>query len=243
MKNVLIYASPDKKFDDETDLLAKIQIDNSLDLGWTSQSILLFTNFPYHYHGVTAIQIPSNLICLFSRPSINTFSVPYLFSHSFIETHECYWVHDFDAYQNNPIGYKELGLTNIDAGFTDYGRSLEWCNGSFFFKAGAQDLFQALRDIAYEKKYHDNLALNYLTSNNINNINSRIKRMNISYNFGMRWVDRCYQKAVKPIKVLHFHLSFRKLDNLAIAMYGENRLSMPLMSHRLINIFQSHGIK
>ena len=41
MKNLLIYTGPNKKFDAETVKFAKIQIDNSLDLGWKRENILL----------------------------------------------------------------------------------------------------------------------------------------------------------------------------------------------------------
>ena len=52
MKNLLDYISPDKdltktKLDGEADLLAKVQIDNSLSLGWKRKDILLVTNFDY----------------------------------------------------------------------------------------------------------------------------------------------------------------------------------------------------
>lgn len=54
MKNLLIYIHPDRKFvgesfSSETDVLPKIQIENSLKLGWKKEDILLVTNFPYEY--------------------------------------------------------------------------------------------------------------------------------------------------------------------------------------------------
>lgn len=41
MKNLLIYINLCKDFDEETKILAKIQIDNSLDLEWEKEDIIL----------------------------------------------------------------------------------------------------------------------------------------------------------------------------------------------------------
>jgi hypothetical protein len=60
--------------------------------------------------------------------------------------------------------------------------------------------------------------------------------MNITYQIGMRGVESNFKKAVKPIKVLHFHP--HKPNLLETFMYGEN----PLMSKRLIDIFHQHDI-
>ena len=55
MKQLLIYIGPTDKFDDEHEVLTKIQIDNSLDLGWKKEDILLVTNFPYEYNDHTKV--------------------------------------------------------------------------------------------------------------------------------------------------------------------------------------------
>ena len=69
MKNLLIYINPAKDFVDSKDRtnikeLAKIQIDNSLDLGWAVEDIVFVTNFPYEYGGVKALVIDDDsLFC------------------------------------------------------------------------------------------------------------------------------------------------------------------------------------
>jgi hypothetical protein len=52
MKNLLIYISPEHKFLPEYDKLVRIQIDNSLELGWKKEDIMLVTNFIFEYNGV-----------------------------------------------------------------------------------------------------------------------------------------------------------------------------------------------
>ena len=93
----------------------------------------------------------------------------------------------------------------------------------------------------YEMSNEDERALVYLTSHNINNINSRIKKLNITYQIGMRRVEHNYEKATKPLKVLHFHPSKKGL--LDRFMYGKNELGVVFMPERLIEIFNKHNVK
>ena len=63
MNNLLIYISPTGSFDnDRPDLasndagqLVKVQIENSLALGWKPEDIMLITNFDYLYGDIKAI--------------------------------------------------------------------------------------------------------------------------------------------------------------------------------------------
>jgi hypothetical protein len=68
MKNLLIYINPAKSFineawKDENDILAKIQIDNSLEMGCKKEDIILVTNFEYEYRGVKSIVVSDDLYC------------------------------------------------------------------------------------------------------------------------------------------------------------------------------------
>ena len=84
-----------------------------------------------------------------------------------------------------------------------------------------------------------------LTANNTNNINSRVKRLNYTYNFGVRKIKECYEKTSKPIKVLHFHpyrIYWGKSRALDIIMYGKNGINKPIMNERLSRLFIKYGI-
>jgi hypothetical protein len=79
-------------------------------------------------------------------------------------------------------------------------------------------------------------------------INERIKKMNISYNFGGWNIRSCYAMAVKPIRAVHFHPF--ELDSypggantVDFFLYGKNKINTILMPERLIKIFNQHGIK
>ncbi len=232
MKNLLVYISPAKKFDEECSVLAKIQIDNSLSLGWKKEDILLVTSFDYEYNGVKAVVVSVDNFCAVRPRSIKTSVVPHLIEKGIIEKGKIYWNHDFDAFQMNVIEESELGLEALDLGLTDYGWRDRWCMGSYFFKESAKDIFELLRDDIF-KNIEDETVMMRLTGGNINNVNERSKRLNITYNLGQRRVESNYEKAVKPLKVVHFHPNKR-------AVIDSFR---PLMSERFKEIFSRHGIK
>src|SRR5260221_10472418 len=139
MKNLMIYINPkEKKFSSEHEDLTRIQIDNSLSLGWKPEDILLVTNFPYEYNGVKSIIVGDYTVFDQDRstkiPAINE-----LFRRGFIDENEVYWFHDHDAFQ---LVQFEVRLDK-DAGFTTHGayNSKLWNAGSFFFKKSAKDIF------------------------------------------------------------------------------------------------------
>ncbi len=253
MKNLLVYINPLKHFDADgkkyrhNSTLVKIQIDNSLDLGWKKEDILLITNFPYEYNGVKAVVLDDSLYCPFRPLSTKTLTVAYLLEKGMVDKGQLYWVHDFDAYQLHSFNELELRLGKACVALTDYGWSPKWCMGSYFFNSSAKDLFGSIKDAIYEYKAEDERALAALTKDDTNNITRSIKKINITYNFGMRNVASNYEIAEKPLKVLHFHPYYK--DNrlpdttLNCFMYGKNELNMTLMNERLIKIFNDHGVK
>lgn len=239
VKNLLVYVRPEKKFIGEHDILIKVQIDNAISLG-QKENIVLVTNFPYEYNGIKSIVVSDENYCAVRPRSLKTSIVPHLIEQGIIEKGKIYWNHDLDAYQVDLITEDELELDGLDAGFTTYGWKNRWCLGSDFIKDSAKDIFEWLRDSIYTD-LEDETVLGNITKRNTHNINSRIKKLNITYQIGMRNVDYNYGIATKPIKVLHFHPSKKGL--LDIFMYGKNQMNIPLMSQRLIKIFNQHGIK
>lgn len=249
MKNLMIYVNPNG-FDEESKKLVKIQIDNSLDLGWKPEEILLVTNFPYEYSGIKALVLNDTGYFDYFKPATKYTVLSQLFDMGLIED-KVHMMHDLDAFQLVPITQEELGIENLDAAFCDYGRLRLWQLGCFYFKKSAEDIIRYLtkriiekRDTDKEKsifKPIDEYTLLEITDNNEININSRIKKLNGAYLMGMRRLTLTYPKAEKPLKMLHFHPESKILNTLDIAMRGRNRLGIPLMNDRLINIFKRYG--
>lgn len=240
LKNLLVYISPTKAFSEECSILAKIQIHNSFHLGWKREDIILITNFPWERNGVKAIVVGDKHYCAVRPRSIKTAIIPYLIDEGIIEKGKIYWNHDFDAYQLNVIKESELRLTHFDVGLTDYGWKERWCMGSFFVKASSKDIFEKAKDIIY-KDIEDETAMVELTRDKA--IGKRCKRLNITYDFGMRNVESNWEKAIKPLRIVHFHPHYRWVPTLDIFMYGKNGLNMPLIDKRLRRIFNHYGIK
>lgn len=250
MKNLLIYTGPNKKFSEEDSILAKIQIDNSLDLGWKREDIVLATDFPYEYNGVKSLVVPDGLYYEFDKNANKLPVVLYLIDKGLINPRQLIWCHDFDAYELNKITETELGLDNFDLGLVHYFYKPEWQFGSFFFKSGARDILKLL-DTTIRAKPHlsrnNEKTLTKLIKDNA--IDSRrYKRLNVTYSIMKRCLETVYNEAIKPVKVLHFRPSDPKDERmpdsaLNMFMYGRNSLKIPLMSDRLIKIFHQHGVK
>jgi len=96
MKNLLIYISPTHSFDNpRADLasndvpsLVKVQIENSLELGWKKEDILLVTNFAYKYGDIEALVLDD--VDFFDRkPQASKINaIIKMFEHDLIEADE-----------------------------------------------------------------------------------------------------------------------------------------------------------
>ena len=249
MKNLMIWIHPEEKFDEEHAKLVKIQIENSLEF-WKPEDIILITNFPYDFMGIRPYTISGEYHCKLFRQSTKIDVMVHLFDIGFIKEGILYWLHDWDAYQQAPITKEELELDGFDIGMTDYGRNERWNGGSMFIKKGIEDFYREVKD----KMYRDNEknkgiwkneedVFMELTADNAE-VNKRIKRMNITYNFGIKRMKECYEKSAhKPPKVLHFHPErrYRGWGRAFDIAKGNNELGFPIMTPRLINIFNKYG--
>lgn len=224
MKNLLVYLSPDKKFNEENDKYVRIQIENSLDY-WDKDDILLVTNFPYEYMGVKALVVPDNLYSEISKCVVKINVIVYLLENNIID--DLTWFHDTEAWQVAPLNIE----LNKDVCLTDYGWSSKWNGGSMFFYPSALDIFKLWKKSIEDNNTDDERAFMLLTENNFDDINERIQRLNITYNIGKRRVKENVDRADKPLRVLHFHPYRENLlekfyeylpENLKKIMYAED---------------------
>jgi len=260
MKNLLIYISPEKKFSGnwggETDVLVKIQIDNSLALGWKKEDIMLVTNFDYEYNGVKALVIGGDNYCAHSvgTPSkIN--AIVTLFEMGLIED-DIYWFHDFDAFQleplnielaTNKIALTDYGIVNVTMGQYD-----RWSTGSIFFRNGSKDVFAWIKEAVYKYEANEEVALLALTRHNKHGVRDRINKLNITNNFATRRRNVGNQLKITdlPIKVIHFHpfdkrpvfYTRQKYNNMEMCVQGKNPTNKPLVTPLLISLFNKYGI-
>lgn len=249
MKNLLIYTGSQKKFDDVTETLARIQIDNSLDLGWKKNDIFIATDFKFSYNGVVSYVIDEDIYYPYD-PKANKIAVlNYLMKKGLVGKDEVYWCHDFDAYEANKINESDLDLSGVDIGLTHYTYKPEWQCGSMFIKNTSEDIInlvdQETRATPYNSRNNEKTLTRLIRDGKVPS--NRYKQLNVTYNLTKRYLGRVYPQAQKPIKVLHFLPSdqdaLMKHSALNMFMYGKNDLKIPLMDGRLIKIFNEHGIK
>lgn len=234
MKQILTYISPDHDFNAEHKMAVKIQIDNSLSLGWKPEDIMLVTNFTYEYNGVKAIVIRDDNYCPYHWPATKIYVIFKLFRMGMIKK-DIFWYHDFDCFQLNAFDEEILG--DEDMGLTNYGRMPRLCSASMFLKESARDIFVRLKDEIDRTHKDEEMGIARLI-NNDGDLRRRIRHLNITYAFHRFNLPSCYKIADKPIKAAHFHLTPDKYD---FYVRGNNKLGIPLIPERLISIFHKHG--
>ncbi len=238
MKNLLTFVSPDRDFNDEHKMLARIQIDNSLSLGWKRWNMMLVTNFPYEYKGVKSIVIGDENYCDFHYPASKIYAIVNLFKEGFIEE-DLYWYHDFDCYQLVPFAEEEPELESADMGLTNYGRMPRLCSASMFFKNTAADLFERLKEEVDRTKKDEEMGIARMIHAD-DTLSERVRLLNITWAFHKFNLRSCIKIVDKPIRTTHFHATPDKYD---FFVRGNNKLNMPLIPERLVNIFHQHGFK
>jgi hypothetical protein len=236
MKNLLTYISPSKDFNEEHKKLVKIQIDNSLSLGWERKDILLVTNFEYEYNSIKAKVIGDDNYCKFFFPATKIYTIVHLFEKELIEN-DLYWFHDFDSFQLEP--FDKPIIDNADMGLSNYGRMPRLCSASMFFKNTAGDIFKNLK-IEIDKRLlgEEDCIMKLINSNE--SYQKRVERLNITYAFHKFNLWHCYNRADKPIKVVHFHITPDKYD---FYVKGNNPMKKVLIPERLIKIFNENNFK
>lgn len=263
MKNLMLFVSPKKDLPEEYETAIKIQIDNSLSLGWKIEDLIFATNFPYEYKGVKSVLVSSDNYCDFNA-TVTIFNVIVeLFTRDLIEKDQLYWYHDHDVWEFSKITESELNLDKADLAIVDRGPKPKLDTGLIYFKSGAENIFRFVKELCYKYQINEEYAITALYTNNLlwitdteysaqhkftplnipgaEDVPNRIKKLDLRYLFPLGYFDLIYEKAKKPIKVAHFHFSSDRL--LDSAMYGKNSAKKVLMPERLIKIFHKHGVK
>jgi hypothetical protein len=231
---MMVYTSPKHQFDPETEKNLRVQIDNSLDLGWDPKDILLYTNFDYERNGVKSIVVPDIYQHHMDHTSNKVPVIAWLIENGLPD--ELYWVHDIDAFQE--LIFEPPEVTK-DIALAKYGYKDEWQCGSIFFKPSPfwaywnEEMKRRKRTRTEEK------VLLRLTKNGL----ADPQEIDVSYNLTFKFLHRTYKE---PPKVLHFHpnykdetISHRALD----LVKGKNKLGVQIISDRLLAIFKKHGIE
>lgn len=236
MINLLAYTDPSKNFvTDEDKVMAKIQIDNALELGWKREDILIATDFEYEYNGVRSVLIEDKNPITWNLTQGKIVAITQLFTKGLINKNELYWFHDFDAFQLTPFSEEDLGMSGFDIGLTNSGK--EMINGgSFFFTFRTRDIFDWILEREYSHRPTDEqISFAHLVTTGELKMKNRSKLMDHTYNLGVIGPERFqqnYAQAQKPIRVAHFH-PYKKHH---LQLFAE------ILPKRLLKIFSQYGI-
>jgi len=209
----------------------KAQIDNSLQLGWPKDDLILVTNFDYEFLGVKARRMdlePGK--CLTGS---KTFSTLLLLKEGLKEP---LWTHDLDAWQQVPFVLPDFK----DVGVTTYSQARKINGGSMFVRSTAQDMIQEVSDEIQriESKKEEPIIRHVL---NLDKFKDRVTIVDQTFNVGCSGFWKRYYRAIKPIHVFHFHPEMPGTRERITMALDEN--NNPVMDDRLKGVFQKYWPK
>ena len=210
MKNLLVANKVDNSRNynfDNIDRLLKAQIENSFELKWKKEDIILLANFDYDYMDVKSTRIDFNKFCLTGS---KMFAILHCFKELKID--DIIWSHDTDAWQNCYFDEHDLHCdidnNHIDWGLYDVGATWysrpKFNGGSIFWKPSSIDIIEHIVDslIKNEAK-REEPTINETFKSDV--FKDRIAILNNTFNVGCSGFVPRWERSIKPIKVCHLH--------------------------------------
>jgi len=212
------------------DTLIKSQIENSLELGWDFNDIMLLSNFEYEFMNVKTINIDLNNFCLTGS---KMFGIQYVYQNEITE--DVVWTHDLDAWQNIQFDcpeFKEVGITTYSTS--------KYNGGSVFWKYSSLAIINEIVNILTEnKEQREEPTLNKVLKSK--EFSDRVTNLNNTYNVGCSGFVKRFNRSIKPIHVCHFHPYNRiAWETHALDRNGINEISITLRLERLIRKYYKH---
>ena len=200
MKNLLV-ANLNKKNKrkynfEKIKTLINAQVENSVELGWSTKDIILVANFDYSFLGVSSTKFELNEDCFTGS---KMFALQKLFSNGILIEHETIWAHDLDAWQNYEFDCPEIK----DVGATYYSKP-KFNGGSIFWTHKSVDIIdKIIDDITNLGSQKEEPIINKIFKSD--EYKERITIINNTFNVGCSGFVPRYERSDKPVRVLHFH--------------------------------------
>ena len=178
----------------------RAQIDNSLQLGWNPDDIIICTNLKFTYKDVTIINLEHE--CRFNKYFNKEFGIWELLDKNLID--EPFWFHDFDDWPLHKFDFPDF---DGDIGMCKYINNEQWNTGSIFVKPGSLDIWALI--VEFMKSNQNHPAVDNKGDENIVNmvyqlypeLQNRFSLLNNQYNVGCTQFNMRYDMAQKPIYV------------------------------------------
>lgn len=196
MKNFMVanLRENDKRYSKEQiEILLKAQIENSLDLGWKVEEIIILANFDFEFMGVKTEKFNLNNFCLTGS---KMWGIKWLLEDKPIKI---VWTHDLDCWQNVKFESPKFK----DVGITTYSRP-KLNGGSVFWKYSSKDIIdEVVKTLEEEKATREEPILNKILKSD--KYKDRVTIIDNTYNVGCSGFVPRYERSEKPIKVCHFN--------------------------------------
>jgi len=184
--------------------LLKAQIDNSLEVGWKLEDIIVLSNFEFEFMNVKAVIADLNESCLTGS---KIFGLKWFFER--YKEDDIIWAHDLDAWQNvwfeEPFFDKEGNILDDikDVGCATYS-NWKFNGGNLFWKQSGKDIVEEIANrIITNKEEKEEPTLNKVFKSE--EYKDRVSVLNYSYNVGCSGFIPRFDRSVKPIRICHFH--------------------------------------
>lgn len=175
--------------------LLEAQVENSLELGWKPEEIVIISNIKYDRGEVVAIEAPLNDYCLTGS---KMFGLQWWLKQN-KSNGEVVWSHDLDAWQNWPMEEPKFA----DIGVAQYSNS-KINGGSLFWKREALDIVDDVcTRIGNDKLRREEPTINMVFKSK--EYKGRVTVLNNTYNVGCSGYVVRYRRSDLPLRVCHFH--------------------------------------
>jgi len=210
--------------------LLKAQIDNSLELGWKPNEILVMSNADYEHSGVKAIKGELNDFCLTGS---KMFGLKWVMDRSKIG--DVIWSHDLDAWQNVSFDCPEFK----DVGIAQYSNN-KYNGGSIFWKPKSKDIVNSIIEtLVTNKEHREEPTLNRILKTK--EISDRVTVINNTFNVGCSGYVVRYKRSVLPLRVCHFHPDNRiAWETHALDRNNIGEIGITIRLERLIRKYYTH---
>jgi hypothetical protein len=172
----------------------KAQIDNSLEIGWKPEDIIIISNIGYEYMGIKTVVTSLNDFCITGS---KMFGIQYIFNKMNIK--DTIFCHDIDCWQNiwfDCPDFKDVGISQYS--------SPKFNGGSIFWKYTAKDIIEEIiNKLVSQKEKKEEPTLNKVLKNQ--KYIDRVTVLNNTYNVGCSGFVKRYLNSIRPVKVCHLH--------------------------------------
>jgi hypothetical protein len=227
MKRLLVANFVLKRNAKEIESMLQTQIDNILDLGYTSKDIILISNKDIEYNSVKSLVVDLYKDC---PTGSKMFALEWLYNNNLVT--EVIHSGDLDVWQNVRFDEPEFK----DVGIAQYSNK-KFNGGSVFWKPSAVDIATEIcNEIRNNKEAREEPTLNKILKSD--KYKDRVTVLNNTYNVGCSGFVVRYERSIKPVKILHHH----PLNRIAWETHAidRNDIGEVAMTVRLERLIRKH---